>query len=273
MPARFTDKVVCITGASAGIGAAAARRFAAEGAKVVLSARGAERLEAVVAEIRAAGGEAHGVVGDVGVDADAERLLDEAVAAFGGLDVLVNNAGLHHRGPVRDRSAAELADMVHVNLRAPVLLTRLALPLLEARGGGRGVQVASLARRVPTPGGAPYSASKFGLRAFSFALNDELAGTGITVSVVSPGPVDTGFIMGDVDEVSDLTFSQPISTAAQVADAILACAHDGKRERTLPAKSRVLTTSAYLMPWLGRALRPALEAKGRRVKARLRREG
>ncbi|MCA9547791.1 MAG: SDR family NAD(P)-dependent oxidoreductase, partial [Myxococcales bacterium] len=135
MAARFQDKVVCVTGASAGIGEAAARRFAGEGAKVVLSARGAERLEAVVASIRAAGGTAHGVIADVGVDADAQRLLDETVATFGGLDVLVNNAGLHHRGPVLDRSAAELADMVHVNLRAPVLLTRLALPLLQARGG------------------------------------------------------------------------------------------------------------------------------------------
>ncbi len=273
MTARFTDKVVCITGASAGIGAAAARQFAAEGAQVVLAARGAERLQAVVAEIEAAGGRAHGVVADVGVDADAQRLLDETFATFGGLDVLVNNAGLHHRGPAMSQTAAALADMVTVNLRAPIYLTRLALPLLLARGGGHVVQVASLAGRVPTPGSATYSATKFGLRAFSRALNDELADTQVRVSVVSPGPVDTGFIMDDLDQVSDLTFSQPISTADEVAAAILACAHDGRFERALPAASGVLTTLAYLAPGLGRALRPVLERKGRRVKATLRRKG
>lgn len=268
---RFSGRVVCITGASAGIGEAAARQFAAEGAQVVLVARGAERLDAVVASIRAAGGVAHGVVADVGVDADCQRLLDETVATCGGLDVLVNNAGLHHRGPVMSCSAEQLAAMVDVNLRAVIYLTRLALPLLLERGRpAHVVQVASLAGRAAIPGSAAYSATKFGLRAFTFALAEELLDTDVALSVVSPGPVDTGFIMSDIDEVSDLTFSQPVSTADEVAAAVLACAHDGKRERTVPAQSRLLTTAAYLWPGLGRMLRPRLEAKGRRTKARLR---
>ncbi len=271
MSGRFVGKVVVVTGASAGIGEAAARRFAAEGARVVLAARGAERLEAVAASIRAAGGDALAVRTDVGDDGACRALLERTVEAFGGLDVLVNNAALHHRGRFEDNPVDALADMVHVNLRSPVLLTRLALPLLRARGGGAIVQVASLAGCVPTPGAAVYSATKFGLRALSYALAEELRGTGVTISVVSPGPVDTGFIMDDLTRVSDLALSQPISTADEVARAVLDCAADGRVERKLPASSGVLTTVGYLSPTLTRALRPMLERKGRRQKARLQR--
>lgn len=267
---RFQDKVVIITGASAGIGEAAARRFAEAGAKLILSARGAARLEAVAESLRAQGAEAVACPGDVGDDAACQALIQAAVDHFGGLDVLVNNAGLHHRGLVEDVAAEALADMVHVNLRSPILLTRLALPHLRRRGGGAVVQVASLAGRAPVPGSAVYSATKFGLRAFSRALAEELRGSGIHISVVSPGPVDTGFIMDDIDAVSDLTFSQPISTADEVAEAILACAADGKIERALPSRSGALTTVAYVAPGLGRALRPMLERKGRKTKAKLR---
>ncbi|MFN3200921.1 MAG: SDR family NAD(P)-dependent oxidoreductase [Bradymonadia bacterium] len=273
MAERFKDKVVIITGASAGIGEAAAHLFAEEGARVVVSARGRERLEQVAEELRAKGAEVFVQPGDVGDDGACKALIDETVAHFGGVDVLVNNAGLHHRGLFEEVEAEDLAHMVHVNLRAPVLLTRLVLPHLRQRGGGAVVQVASLAGRAPVPGSAVYSATKFGLRAFSRALAEELRGTGIHMTIVSPGPVDTGFIMDDIDAVSDLTFSQPISTSEEVAAAILDCAADGKMERALPGRSGVLTTAAYLAPGLGRALRPMLERKGRKTKDRLRKAG
>lgn len=272
MKKRFESKVVIITGASAGIGKAAALQFAAEGASVVLAARGKEKLDAAVAEIEAAGGRALGVPCDIGVDAECMALYDAAIEAFGGIDVLVNNAALHYRGPVIEQSAEALARMVDVNLRSPIFMTRAVLPHLQARGGGAVIQVASLAGRVPTPGSATYSATKFGMRAFSLALNQELEGTGITISIVSPGPVDTGFIMDDLDSVTDLTMSQPISTADEVAEAILDCAADGKPERALPKRSAVLTTVAYLAPGLARRLKPMLEKKGRKAKARLRAE-
>lgn len=267
---KLAGKVVVVVGASLGIGAEAARRFAAEGARLVLAARGVERLETFAAELRAGGATVVSVPTDIADPAACRALISRTVETFGGLDVLVNNAALHHRGPVETVSPDALADMVDVNLRAVVYLTCLALPHLRARGAGAVIQVASLAGCVPTPGSATYSATKFGVRAFSRALDDELAGTGVRIKVVSPGPVATGFILDDLDHVTDLTLSQPMSTAAEVAQAIVELALNDRFEHKMPASSGRLTTIGYLFPGLGRWLRPLLEKKGRRNKARLR---
>jgi short-subunit dehydrogenase len=268
---RFEGKVVVVTGASSGIGAAAARAFAAEGGHVVLAARSAAPLEQLAGEIVAAGGVALAVPVDVS-DPDApQRLLERAAQELGGIDVLVNNAGANHRGAVEARTGAELAQIVAVNLTAPILLTRAVLPYLRRRGAGAIVNVASLAGRVPLPHEATYSATKFGLRAFSFALAEELAGSAIRVAVVSPGPVDTGFIMTDLDHVPDLVFSQPVSTAAQIAALILDSAADGRRERTPSRGSSLVTTFGYLFPALRSRLTPLLERRGRAAKETFRR--
>ncbi len=268
---RFQGKVIVITGASSGIGAAAARAFAAEGGHVVLAARSAAPLEAVAGEIVAAGGRALAVPLDVCDPGAPERLLERAARELGGIDVLVNNAGVNHRGAVEERTPAELAQIVAINLTAPILLTRAVLPYLRRRGAGAIVNVASLAGRVPLPHEATYSATKFGLRAFSFALAGELAGSTIKVAVVSPGPVDTGFIMADIDHVPDLVFSQPMSTAAEIAAQILDSAADGRRERTPSRGSSVMTTFGYLFPALRSRLTPLLERRGRAAKEAFRR--
>ncbi len=262
-------KTVLITGASAGIGLACARHFAEAGAQVILLARGAERLEAAVREIISAGGRAVGWVADVGIDAECDRVLAQVQKEYGGLDVLVNNAGLHHRGPFLENDAEALAAMVDVNLRSPIRMTRLAMPLLlESRGAV--VNVASLAGCVPVPNSAVYSATKFGIRAFSLALAAELKDTGVTVSAVSPGPVDTGFILDNLDAVTDITLSQPMVTADEVARAVLKCADRGTLEIKMPRASGWLATIAYLFPFLKRWLQPLLERKGARAKKRLR---
>jgi hypothetical protein len=264
---RFAGKTVLVTGASLGVGRAVAHAFHAEGANVVLlarrmgpleeAARGLERALCVAAD-----------VADVGALRGA---LDQAVARFGGLDGVVNNAGLHHRGPVERNRAEDLAAMVDVNLRAPIALTRMALPaLLERRGFV--VQVASLAGKVPLDGAATYSATKFGLRAFSIALAQEVGPRGVRVSIVSPGPIDTGFIMDELDQVEDIVFSQTMCTAEDVARMVLDCAHDGKLERQFPEGGGRLATLGYLWPGLRRRLKPLLAAKGRRVKERLKLE-
>ena len=266
---RFVGQTVIVTGASAGIGLECGRRFAREGANVVLVARGEAELEKARAEL-ASLGSVIAVAADVAEPDGPRKIIDAALAAFGAIQVLVNNAGAHARGPFADQEAEKLGKMVDVNLRAPIVLTSKVLPHIRKAGRGAVINVTSLAGMVPTVGSATYSATKFGLRAFTMALAEELVGTGITVSCVSPGPVDTQFIMADLDTVSDLTMSQPLVTADQIAELVVDCAVDGKVERTAPRLSGVLATLGYLVPGMRRALRPMLEARGRKNKERIR---
>lgn len=263
---RFINKTVVITGASSGIGQAAARQFAGEGARVVLAARSKERLEAVARNI---GGEerALAVPADVADLEQASALLEKAEKHFGAIHILVNNAGCNFRGAVETKQPSELIRIVDLNLRTPIALCRFVLPYMRRAGHGAIINVASLAGRIPLADEATYSATKFGLRAFTFALAEELKGTGITVSAVSPGPVDTGFIMSEIDEVPDIVFSQHISSAQDIAALILDCADDGRPERAVPKLGAYLATAGYLFPWLRQVLKPLMERKGRAKKA------
>jgi short-subunit dehydrogenase len=268
---NFKDKTVIITGGSEGVGAATARAFAAAGGNLMLVARGKKKLEAIAAELRDKTRVEIMPMDVSDLDACAD-LFKKTHFEFGRIDILVNNAGFHERGPVESVETDDLAAMIDVNLRAPIVLSRLALPHLVEAGGGAIVNVGSLAGRTPVPNSATYSATKSGLRAFSHALAEEFHGGNIKIALVSPGPIDTGFIMTDVDRVSDLTFSQPISTAGEVAAVILDLCGNRKVEQSMPALSGFLTTLTYLMPWLGRIMRPALERKGARVKRRIKSE-
>jgi hypothetical protein len=268
MDTHFKNKTVIITGGSEGVGAAVARRFAEAGANLVLVARSKDKLECIAGDLRERT-RVQVVAMDV-ADPDAcADLFRRAESEFGDIHLLINNAGYHSRGPVEKVATADLGRMIDVNLKAPIILSRLVVPYLRKAGGGAIVNVASLAGRTPVMGAATYSASKFGLRAFTFALGDELAGSGIKVAAISPGPVDTGFIMSNIDAVADITFSQPISTADEVATEIMKLAVNDKRERSMPPISGLLTTLSYLFPRFGGWLRPALLRRGRRVKNRL----
>jgi short-subunit dehydrogenase len=122
------------------------------------------------------------------------------------------------------------------------------------------------------PNSATYAASKAGLRSLTYSLSEELKDAKIKVAVVSPGPIDTGFIMSDIDTVADITFSQPISTADEVAQSILDLCGNKQSEAVMSWLSGVTTTASYLMPWLGKLLMPILERKGANVKAKLKRQ-
>jgi len=263
---RFADKTVIVTGASSGIGLAAARQFLAEGARVVLAAR---RTEPLVAAARALGRDRTLVLPtDVADPTAAAALLEKTQAHFGSLHVLVNNAGVHARGSLESRTLDELVRMIDVDLRAPVALSRMALPYLRRSGGGAIVNVGSIAGLVPVGGVATYGAAKAGLRMFSLALAEELRGSGITVSVVSPGPVDTKLFTDQIDRVPPVVLCQSLSSPDAVARLILDCAWDGRPERVLPRFGAVLPTMASLFPRLNRAARPLLTRLGRRRKQR-----
>lgn len=273
MAGHFDKRVAIVTGASSpiGIGASVARQLADEGATVALVARGESGLASVAKQIEARGGRARTFPADLSTLEACERVLDEVAQAFGGIDLLVNNAALNHRGRVEKIPAAELARIVQVDLIAPMVLTRLVLPYLQARGGGTIVQVASIAGQTPLPGEAAYSASKFGLRGFSFALREELAGSPIRVCVVSPGPVDTGFLREDLDAVPNVVFANPMSTPETIARAVVRSAIDGRRERTIPVRTGILARLVTEFPWLRRVVLPILERRGRAAKERYRR--
>ena len=267
----FKDKTVIITGGSEGVGAATARLFAEAGANLMLVARDKKNLEAIAEELR---DKTRVEIFSMDVS-DGDACVDvfkKAKFEFGRVDILVNNAGLHARGNVEAVGPAELARMVDVNLRAPIVLSRIALPYLEEAGEGAIINVGSLAGKVTYPGAATYAATKSGLRSFTLSLADEYRGSKIKVGLVSPGPISTAFIMEDMDQVSDLTFSQPMSTAEEVAQAVLDLCGNNIREQAMPARSGFLTTILGLMPWLGRLLRPSLERKGQRVKKKLKAE-
>ena len=259
----FDHRVAIVTGASAGIGLSVSRKLTALGCRVALVARTRSKLDAAVAALGADRALAFPL--DVGDLPALERLPGRVLERFGRLDYVVNNAGLHHRGPFTERTAAELAQMVLVNLTAPIVLTRAAVPLLEE--GATIVNVASLAGLVPVRDAATYSSTKAGLRAFGFAAAEELAPRGIRVCTVSPGPVDTDFFGAELPRVTPITFSQPMSSPDEVADAVLHCLRTGAREVALPWLSARLATLGYLSPRLLRLLRPVMERTGARKKA------
>ena len=265
----FENKTVIITGASAGVGAACARLFAGHKAKLVLVARGEASLNTIADELRSQC-EVLTVVMNVASNEDCLALLEKAEAAFGAVHVIINNAGMHARGDLSTISPMDVAAMVDINMRAPLLLSCAAIPYLQRAGEGAIVNVGSLAGRAPLQGAATYSATKAGLRAFSYALADELRDIGISVGSVSPGPIDTGFIMDEIDAVEDIVFSQPMSTAEQVAAGILAVATGQEIEVVLPAASAKLTHISYLFPKLRRRLRPKLYEQGRKNKEKYR---
>jgi len=269
MNSVFKGKTVIITGASAGVGAACARVFANHKANLVLCARGQAGLDTIAEELSAQCSVLT-VAMDVSNTDQCLALLTKAEAEFGRVDVLINNAGMHSRGDIEKVKPADVAAMVDINLRAPLVLSCAALPFIKKSDGGAVVMVGSLAGMAPLQGAATYSATKSGLRAFAYALADELQDTDINVGVVSPGPIDTGFIMSEIDNVEDIVFSQPMSSAEEVADAVLSIARGEKTEIAMPAASGRLVTLSYLFPALRRLLRPKLYAKGRKNKDKYR---
>jgi short-subunit dehydrogenase len=187
---RLDGAVALVTGGSSGIGAAAARALASAGARLLIAGRDAGRLQAVA-------GQTGGLVlaADLAA-ADGPAQLAEAAlrkAGPGGIDLLVNNAGVGWAGPIEQMTAEQAAGLIAVDLTAPVQLTRMLVPGMIARGRGHVVFVSSIAGATGVRGEAVYSAAKAGLGCFAESLADELSGRGVGVSVIVPGVIDTPF--------------------------------------------------------------------------------
>jgi 2-hydroxycyclohexanecarboxyl-CoA dehydrogenase len=189
---RFAGKVVIITGAGGGIGGATARRFAAEGARVAILDRDLAAAERVAADIAAAGGQARAIACDITQRDQVDAAVAATIAAFGPVDVLVNNAGWDVFAPFLKTQPAQWDKLIAINLVGALHLQHAVLPgMVERRAGGRIVNIASDAARVGSSGEAVYAACKGGIVAFSKTLAREHARHGITVNVVCPGPTDT----------------------------------------------------------------------------------
>jgi len=187
------DKVALVTGAASGMGRATAHLFADEGAKVAVSDLDADAVEAVVSDIRGAGGTAVGFVLDVSRLEEIERVVSEVAAEFGGLDILVNNAGISRPAPVEaENFEVEWEHTIAVNLTAHARLIRASLPHLEKEGTGRVINIASTEGVGAQPFVSAYTASKHGVVGLTRAMAVELGKRGVTFNCVCPGPINTG---------------------------------------------------------------------------------
>jgi NADP-dependent 3-hydroxy acid dehydrogenase YdfG len=184
-------KVAAITGASSGIGEAAARTLAGEGAAVALGARRKDRLDSLVKEIEADGGTAKAYDVDVTDEKQAKGFVEGAAKDLGGLDYLVNNAGVMLLGPVEGADTSEWRQMVEVNGLGLLYCAQAALPLIREHGGGSIVNIASTAGRNAFMGAGVYNFTKFGVVGFTEALRQEALHSKVRVCVIEPGFVDT----------------------------------------------------------------------------------
>ena len=229
----LTGKIALVTGGSRGIGLATARALLTQGASVAITATNQERLEAAATELsaQAASGRVLAVAASVRNYAEVDAALAKTVARFGGLDILINNAGVGVFRPVADMTVDEWHRIMDTNVSGVFYCCHAALPHLKARGGGWIVNISSLASKNAFVNGAAYCASKSALNAFSEALMQEVRYDGIRVAYVLPGSVNTGF--GGLSNTKSDWALQPDDVAEVIIDLI---AHPS---RSLPSRVEI----------------------------------
>jgi len=186
--------VAIVTGASAGIGTAVARKLAEDGFQVVLAARRADRLQRLEQEITARGGKALAIQTDITRAEECQRLVQQTMMAFGRIDVLVNNAGFGYRSPLEYIPLESIRQNFETNLFGAIALTQLVIPIMRTQRKGYIVNVSSVAGRIARPLSSVYDATKHAIEAISDSLRAELAPFGIRVIVIEPGFIETEFL-------------------------------------------------------------------------------
>jgi len=256
------NRVVIVTGASAGIGESTSRTFAARGWTVVLAARSGGKLAHIADEIRAAGGVALAVPADVTVAEDRAQLVDATLRAFGRIDALINNAGMGIAGTVDTVDLDDLDYVVRLNVLAPVALLQAVAPVMRRCGGGVVVNVSSLIEAVPVPYMAGYGASKAALGYLTAAAAAELARDNIAVVKVMPGLTATGFDRNLLASGAGMSLEQLLAQAnfvsaipaERVAEAIWDAVRTRRSRRCLTVRDRLFRRVAALAPGLVSAL-------------------
>jgi len=206
---KLVGTVALVTGASSGIGEAAARSLAGEGADVALIARRSDRIEALAEELRQSGARALPIEADVSDREQAEAAVGRAAAELGRLDVVVNNAGVMLLGPILEAPVEEWEQMIEVNLLGLLYVSKAALPYLLAAAEGEPrrvsdlVNISSVAGRVAREGSGVYNATKHGVGAFSESLRQEVTGRHVRVSLIEPGAVATELVSHNRPEVQE----------------------------------------------------------------------
>ena len=191
MQNRLKDRIALVTGASSGIGEATALELARQGAKVAITARRRERLDALANELAELGAEPLVLVADLADEAEAQRIVRETEQRFGRLDILVNNAGVMYLEPIAEADLGRWRHMLELNVLGLIASTQAALAGMRARREGHIVNISSTAGRIANPNAGGYAATKFGVVAFSESLRREVYKDNIRVSVIEPGVVET----------------------------------------------------------------------------------
>jgi NADP-dependent 3-hydroxy acid dehydrogenase YdfG len=223
MTGKLTGKVALITGASAGIGWASALALANEGARLMLTARRQERLDALVTAVEQIGGQAVYVVGDASAEETARYCVEGAVEAFGSLDILINDVGIGNYKNLIDTSAAEFDEMMAANVRSTFLFTRHTVPVMLKQASGTILMISSMAGIYGFAGEAVYCASKFAQVGFAQALDKELRPHGIKVGVICPGGVKTEFALGKGRTEQSVAASGMLEPEDVAGAVLLAC--------------------------------------------------
>jgi 3-oxoacyl-[acyl-carrier protein] reductase len=226
----LSDKVAIITGASRGIGRFISVALAAQGVKVVVSARNAEALESLTAEIKAQSGEALAVVADVAVEAEAVNLVEQTVATYGKVDILINNAGITRDGLLLRMKSDDWDAVLDTNLKGAFLCTRAVAKYMSKQRSGRIINISSVVGQMGNAGQANYCASKAGLLGLTKSVARELARRNVTVNAVTPGFIVTEMTEKMTDKAREAMTEQiplgRLGEAEDVANAVLFLASD-----------------------------------------------